>query len=245
MTRNDLKRKFSLGLMLASRSMYKYSLAIQSKLDRYANPSIALSYRGDVKDSVQGSAAFVKAELIEKNLPRDVITISDIGGNNGFFSSYFARKNKVIYCFEPDVGHLQRAFFEAVDIPRGNGFMSVSPMGIDENTVKNLPQVDATLLLSVLHYWVEAVGWEGAELLLREIWSKTNKVLFFELPNPVSNSKLKFILSAMGGTEKECELYLVNLLSRLPGATVEVLGYLSTDFRPNEKRHIFAVRRSG
>jgi SAM-dependent methyltransferase len=176
----------------------------------------------------------------------DVQTISDIGCNNGYFSSGIARQGKIVYCFEPNKNLLQRAFFEAIDIlstRAGRGGMVVSPLAVDASTVERLPQVDATLLLSVLHYWVEVGGWSLAEQILNRIWTHTNRILFFELPNPVSNTKLRQVLSAMGETEEECGDFLVEFLGRLPGANVEMIDYLSTDFRPNERRHLLAVRR--
>ena len=57
---------------------------------------------------------------------------------------------------------------------------SILPMMIDDQNTRLLPQVDCTLFLSIWHHIVHKRGLAGATNVLREVWRKTDKVLFFE-----------------------------------------------------------------
>lgn len=53
-------------------------------------------------------------------------------------------------------------------------------MEINRDTVRLLPEVDLSLLLSVWHHWVRAYGLGIASEMLAAVWAKSRRVLFFE-----------------------------------------------------------------
>lgn len=207
---------------------------------RYHNPIPVLRYQGISMNKNQGPAALKKIEHILRTLPTTVKTAVDIGGNCGIFSRALAEQNVFTYYFEPDLDLFSIGFLEACAAP---GSMSISRLAVNAETIHLLPAVDATLFLSVMHYWVEKYGWRKSYDLLHVIWSHTAAALYFEMPNPVQNSKMAETLAEMGKTDAECEAFIAGFLGRLPGAEVQLLDYLYTDFRPNERRHLFLARR--
>ena len=174
-------------------------------------------------------------------VPDSVKTATDIGRNTGIFSRELADHGVFTFYFEPDPDLYSLGFLEAHDAPQG--FISASRLPVDADTIHLLPTVDCTLFLSVMHYWVERHGWERSLEMLGTVWSKSTHVLYFEIPNPVQNSKLSKVLGDMGQTDTQCEQFIADFLGKLPGAKPELLDYLHTDFRPDERRHLFLVTR--
>ena len=52
------------------------------------------------------------------------------------------------------------------------------------------------------------------------------------------------ILSHLGSSEDECEENIKKMLQNLKNSEVKLLGYLPTDFRPEEKRHLFLIKKN-
>jgi hypothetical protein len=80
--------------------------------------------------------------------------------------------------------------------------------------------------------------------MLRTIWDRTGKVLYFETPNPCENTKMAPHLRQMGSTVAECEQFVRAMFGRMNGAHIELLAYLPTDFRGDERRHLFKIARA-
>lgn len=240
--RGRVKRRAATLAGRFAHQAFRRAYRLKAGLDRYHNPIPILGYAGVPQNAAQGSAATQKIDLILATLPPSVRTASDIGGNTGAFSAALARRGVFTYYFEPDGDLFSIGFLEAHAAPAG--FIAVSRLAVDADTIELLPTVDCTLFLSVMHYWVERHGWEKALQLLGVIWERTRQVLYFEIPNPVQNTKMARVLAAMGRTDFECETFIRNFLGALPGARVELLDYLFTDFRPDERRHLFAVTRA-
>lgn len=221
--------------------IFRIGYRLKAAFSQYHNPVPVLGYPGIAKNDQQGSAALKKIEQICRTLPAAVQTASDIGGNSGIYSRTFAERGIFTHYFEPDPDLFSIGFLEAFNDVQG--YMSISRLAIDRESIHLLPEVDCTLFLSVMHYWVEQHGWKKALELLDVIWSKTQIALYFEMPNPVQNSKMSQILAEMGQTDSECENFIASFLGKLPGGNVELLDYLYTDFRGNERRHLFLVNR--
>jgi SAM-dependent methyltransferase len=167
----------------------------------------------------------------------------DVGCNNGFFSAKLAARGVFTIGLDPDEDLVRLAQVYALETKTDK--LAYSLMQVDPDNVCLLPRVDVVLLLSVMHYWVETYGLETAKRMLSVLWDKTRVCMYFEIPNPCENNKMASMLSFMGSTEAECKHFLENMLVGLGSSAVIFLGYLPTDFRGNERRHIFLVRRSG
>lgn len=201
---------------------------------------MSFGYKGSRRGGGQAAAELKLAKIVE-TLPSTVKTAVDVGANTGFFSIALAKRGIFTHAFEPN-HDLYSAMFSVVHQCSLNT-ISLSMLKVTKETRKLLPSADCVLILSVMHYWVEEYGWDGAIDVLSDLWKRTNQVLYFEIPNPVSNTKMENILTKMGSTPEECQLFIFDMLNRLPKSSVTFLDYIQTDFRPGEWRHLFRVER--
>jgi hypothetical protein len=212
-----------------------------ARLSDQSQPIGAFDYPGTARVKGPQSSA-QRWDLIDDQLD-GVQTALDIGCNAGYFSFKLAVRGVFVHAFEP-LQELAEVVWVAGRHAAGGERIALSRLMVDKDTIHLLPRVDCVLLMSVMHYWVEAYGWPAAWQMLAEIWSRAERVMFFEIPNPVQNSKMSKPLSMMGSTDAECEQFLSNELGRLTGAEVTLLGYIRSDFRgQDEKRHLFKVTR--
>ena len=192
--------------------------------------------------SGKGKTSFEKWNLISKNLSEDCKTAVDIGSFHGFFSLKLGESGIKTIGYEP-LEDLFRLSVEASITSKINN-VSFFNKGIDQSNIDELETSDVYLVMSVLQRWDEIYGNKVANEMLNKIWEKTNKYLFFEYPNPVSSTKMSKILSYLGSSEDECEENIKKMLQNLKNSEVKLLGYLPTDFRPEEKRHLFLIKKN-
>jgi len=209
---------------------------------RYPIPLPELGiHEGNPVTAGKGTTSWEKWRLIESNLPKGARNAMDVGSNNGFFSLRLAQKGLFTLGIEPDTellrlaqaaalrAHVQRAAFAA---------LPVSPDNVSE-----LPPVDVTVVMSVAQRWIRMYGREPGLAIVRAIWAKTARAMFFELPNAQQSEKEADILGYLGKTEAESEAAILSFLDSLGGGKARLLGYLPSDFRPDEKRHLFVLER--
>lgn len=203
-------------------------------------PMIGIN-KGCSTTSGKGQSSINKLEIISSYLPVNTKTILDIGSNNGFFSISLALKGYYVIGYEIDIKLHKIAVFVSRKVNAKN--VAFFPLGIDPDNVNFIPEVDVSLVLSVFHWWVRLYGYDKAMIILRIIWKKTRKAMFFELPNTVENKKVAKWMPDMGDNSREAEHFIKRMLESLEYSKVELLAFLPTDFRPNERRHLFIVRK--
>ena len=203
-------------------------------------PQLGVNFYNE-NTSGKGQTTIKKWELISPFIGDNCKTAADIVCFHGYFSLQLAAKNIFTIGYEP-LEDLVRMANEASYVSKISN-VSFTTQAISPENIDRLFSVDVVILMSVMQRWNELYGRDVAENMLKKIWEKTKKILIFEYPNPVSSSKMSIILNFLGKTENECEKNISLMLSQLPGSKVELLGYLPTDFRPDEKRHLFAVKK--
>ena len=104
--------------------------------------------------------------------------VLDVGCNIGFFSLSLKERGFFVYGVDENKFDLTIADTVGRSIKKGK-FFSVN-MFIDEKTVEYLPSADICLCLSIWHHWVKQHGLKNATTILKSLYKKTNKVLFFE-----------------------------------------------------------------
>ena len=191
--------------------------------------------------SGKGKTSFDKWNLIAQSLSKDCKTAVDIGSFHGFFSLKLGETGIKTIGYEP----LEDLFRLSVEASLYSKIKNVSffNKAIDQSNIDELEKSDIYLVMSVLQRWDEIYGNKIANEMLHKIWEKTKKYLFFEYPNPVSSTKMNKILSYLGTSEDECQKNIKRMLQELKNSEVTLLGYLPTDFRPDEKRHFFLVKK--
>jgi SAM-dependent methyltransferase len=192
----------------------------------------------------QGQTAYRKCRLIEETLPDEAMSALDIGCYNGFIALRLATKG--VFTVGLDADRDLVALGQLAAIAGKVDRVAFCCMTVDPENVQGLPEVDVTLLMSVIHHWIAAYGWSAATGMLSTVWTKTRRCLYFEMPNPCENSKLAALLSRMGRTEPECREFIRRFLASLESSEVRYLDYLVSDFRGGEeRRHLFMATRTG
>lgn len=222
---------------------YARSLRLQARLSGLPLPVRELGIaRGSALTHGKGEGTALRWAAIERELPEPPGFALDIGSHSGFFSMRLAERGFIVLGFEPSRRLIRIAGAAADRV--GQSSVAFAPIPIDPGNVQILPDADVVLVLSVFHDWCKAFGLQRSIEMLDGVWTKTRKVLFFEMPNTVENSSVRDVLPSMGGSPDAAAGYIADLLSGLADGVVTLLGHFPTDFRgQGERRHLFVVRR--
>jgi hypothetical protein len=128
------------------------------------------------KRAVGTASRWVAMEPVIERL--GVKSAMDVGANVGYFPIKLASRGIPAIALESEPKYV-RTTTTAV---RRNGLDNVAVMELEfrPDTLDLLPVTDCTFLLSVWHHLVRAEGLETATYLLRELWARTGKVMFFD-----------------------------------------------------------------
>ncbi|MFE4699116.1 hypothetical protein ACFRIC_18810 [Streptomyces sp. NPDC056738] len=102
----------------------------------------------------------------------------DVGANVGYFPIKLAQRGIPSVALESD----PKCVRTAMTAVRRNRLNNVAVMDLElgPGTLALVPATDCTLLLSVWHHMVRELGLEAATDLLRGLWNRTGKVMFFD-----------------------------------------------------------------
>ncbi|MGE5691415.1 MAG: hypothetical protein ACM33B_12740 [Pseudomonadota bacterium] len=106
-------------------------------------------------------------------------TAVDIGANAGFFTINLARRGLASVAVENDPVAGRTSLYAM----RRTGLASTAALltlEVGPATAELVPAADVVLFLSVWHHLVRGYGLEQATELLRSIWARTHRVLFFD-----------------------------------------------------------------
>jgi len=209
--------------------------------------SIPLPFIDDKRkniDKKKGFNSYKKLDVIFKNIPKDAKNIIDIGSNNGFFSIKLAQKGYQVIGYEPTDKFVESSNM----ICRKYGINNAAfyKIGLDKDSSESLFDADISLVLSVLHNWVTQFDYNTAIDILKNIWAKTNKTMFFELADTIDNEYIAGFdtMPSMGNTTSECTVFMKNkMLAQLDNAKVEFLELMPTDYNNGTARHLFKISR--
>jgi SAM-dependent methyltransferase len=192
----------------------------------------------------KGANSFKRLETVLAHMPAGTRQVVDIGSNNGFFSIALAERGYEVIGYEPHAPFVRGAtqICERFQIPNVTFFVK----GLDPTSSKDVFDSDVCLVLSVFHNWVKQYGFEGANQVLTNLWSKTRKTMFFELASTLDNQYIAGFdtMPNMGSTIDECREFMQReILGVLPDAKIEFVGMMPTDYINGSARHFFVVRR--
>ena len=220
--------------------------AVQFRYDVFP----ALSYQPlpwlGLKKAKRGTGTEARWAAIEAMLGDTAIgSALDIGCNTGYFCFSLAASGIPTLGVDRDERFLRIAQYAARRLKSpGIGFCR---MDLTPDTIRLLPQVDLVLLLSVWHHWVRDYGLEVASEMLAAVWSRSQKVLFFE--SGEAEMPAEFGLEMLKSSPRPwLEDYLYAICAN---AEVRWLGSFKA-FAPqgNETRHVvyrnlFKISRRG
>ncbi|MEV6195090.1 hypothetical protein AB0M19_22145 [Streptomyces sp. NPDC051920] len=147
-----------------------------------------------------------------------VASALDVGANVGYFPIKLAQRGIPSVALESD----PKCVRTATTAVRRNRLANVAVMDLElgHDTLALVPATDCTLLLSVWHHLVRELGLESATDLLRALWDRTGKVMFFD--SGEDEMPESFGLPRMLPTP---DVWLTEyLLKTCPGGRVEHLG---------------------
>ncbi|WP_143074830.1 hypothetical protein [Streptomyces mangrovisoli] len=122
-----------------------------------------------------GSRWAAMAPVVER---LKVETALDVGANVGYFPIRLAQRGIASVALEAD----PKCVRTAMTAVRRNRLDNVAVTSLEfrPDTLGLLPATDCTLLLSLWHHLVREMGFGTATDLLRGLWSRTGKVMFFD-----------------------------------------------------------------
>ena len=190
----------------------------------------------------RGAATWSRWRAIDRRLASegDLRTAIDLGAAGGFFTVKLAERGLSVVAVEDDPSAYRTALYVLRKARVANaGVLTVS---LSPATVDLLPRVDVTLFLSLWHHLVRAEGLAEATAMLRRIWNRTGRLMFFETGE--SEMPPEFGLPPMEPSARE---WLFALLSETcEHARIEHLGEHDA-FDPAGgpvSRNLFAVCRT-
>jgi hypothetical protein len=146
-----------------------------------------------------------------------VTSAVDIGANAGFFSIELGLLGIPTVAVEVEPPAVRTALL-AVERSGVKG-VGVLALDMDPDTVRLLPSTDCTVCLSVWHHLVRLHGLETATGMLRAMWDRTAKVMFFDT----------------GESEMPASF---NLPDMAPDARAWLSRYLETVCEPSRIEHL-------
>ena len=162
-------------------------------------------------------------------------TAVDIGCNLGWFAINLGLRGIRSIGVE---GH-PPAYRSATYLARKSGAENVSilAMSVTAENASLVPHADAMLCLSVWHHFVRHQGMPAADTILSQLWTSTQKVLFFE----TGEVDMPPVYKLPEMTPNPRQWITDYLEQRCPGGEVRHLGLHES--APTYSRNLFAVLR--
>lgn len=110
-------------------------------------------------------------------LPEGQFSFMDIGSQIGYFTFQAASEGAVSFGVERNKRYCEVA--QAIKSIRKMDHVAFLNIGIDDFTVKGLPNVDVLCCMSIYHHWVRESGFEVADKIFSQLCDKT-KAIFFD-----------------------------------------------------------------
>ncbi|MFF0200227.1 hypothetical protein [Streptomyces sp. NPDC005017] len=128
------------------------------------------------KRSVGTGSRWAAMEPVVERL--GVESAMDVGANVGYFPMKLAQRGIPSVALEAD----PKCVRTAMTAVRRNQLDNVAVMALEfrPDTLGLLPTTECTILLSVWHHLVREMGLDTASDLLRGLWARTGKVMFFD-----------------------------------------------------------------
>lgn len=169
-------------------------------------------------------------------------TVVDYGCNVGYFSLSLCREGFRAYGVERDWPSLDIAYTSAriAKLPFYPVHLMITPQTIDD-----MPCGDVSICLSVWHHWVREYGMNIATDLLKSLFAKTRKVLFFDTGEREMSADYHLPFA-----DNDPQLWLENYFKQhLSPSGIELLGQFKafspkgTEKNQSVVRHLFAIAK--
>lgn len=177
---------------------------------------------------------------IKQKIFKDKIkNILDLGSAEGIFLKQ-ASKLKI---FSLGVEADERRFFLSNEIDKNNIYREYSVMlnEISLQSIKSFPKFETILYLSVHHHILANLGEKKAKLILKEIFNKCEKSIFFETAMKSENTK-NWNKNYQKNLKNMTESKIIDFFTQLGAKKIEILGYTQS-YNSGFKRPLFYVKK--
>lgn len=196
--------------------------------------------RGQNKlSSGQGRSSLNRVDTLISNIPTGCKTVVDIGANNCFFSIALSERGMHSICYEPDIEFLKVAFNSFYTTGKN---IAISPMAINSKNVGMVPKADIFLVLSVAQRWLHFGGIKEFNYILSELVKKTNRIMFFEIPNPIDSNKEKKYLNFLGSNRNDFDQSIFKMFKEFGASDIVKIVNEGTDHNDDLRRDIYLVK---
>jgi len=169
-------------------------------------------------EAKRGNGSPIRLNYVINKISHIKGSVFDFGSAEGYFSISLAEKGFHVLGLEASKSRydISKLVAEILDI-KNVSFLNIK---VDEKILINFPSFDYTICFAVWHHWVRYFGFNSAEKMLKILWDKTTKFMFFEtgleeLPDEYGMPKIE-------GNNDE---WLINYLKKtLPNSKVIILG---------------------
>lgn len=204
-----------------------------------ATPYQELAWVG-VGESRRGAAAASRWDEMRPLIERlGIRSAVDVGANVGWFCFAFDRMGIPAVAVEADERNVRVGLYARKRMP-ARSTIAFMVMQVQPENVHLLPRADGVLFLSVWHHIVRERGLAVASQVLRGIWDRTDRALFFE------TGEKEFPASwGLPAMEPDPRTWLADYLAATcSGGEVVHLGLHDAGIG-NAARNLFAVVRDG
>lgn len=194
-----------------------------------------------IATGMRTAASWNEWQVMEPFLENGSGSAIDVGCANGFFANRMADKGFLVFGIEQNERALKVGRLAAQ--ASGKDLIAFFRMEITPNNIAVLPTVDFIVFKSAFQQWAVTYGFDIAMQMLRTLWTKAGKGMFFETAESLfCKPEYRDCLPNMGASPDENRQFVTQLLRGLGSCSVICLGYFETEYR-NESRHLFFVKR--
>lgn len=202
-----------------------------------------------LKKSKRGKGSQIRLDFILDKIGDDRGSVFDFGSAEGFFAISLAEKGFYVLGLEAKKDRYEISKLVAEMIGLKN--ISFVNMKVDEKNLPAFPSFDFTICLAVWHHWVRYFGFESADKMLKTLWNKTGKYMFYEtglaeLPDEFGMPKIKgdndvWLLKYLNDTLSNSKISIIGLA---PAFSPEQFKSKKTKY-DNEsfKRNIYCIEK--
>ena len=247
--RNILSRKYTGLKRRAARAVRKLAYRVhlnahelEVRNSRLYLPCHYFETAGSMRSkSTIGKYDQIRTAISQTLGERPQASILDLGCNEGYFSLRLASEGFWVTGIDGSPDYLNVArFLQQKFAVNGISFYELLA---DKETISKLPIFDVVLFMSVFQKWCSQYGFLEAREMLSLLWSKTNRVMFFEMSDSLESAEsMKDAVPYMGESKDECREYIDSMLGTLGSCSVTWLADYDMDYR-RESRSLFSVTR--
>jgi len=179
-----------------------------------------------------------RSNLIVDNVDKSSGSYLDIGSQLGYFVFKMAEVGFVSTGIE--CSKYPHKYASSLKVINENNNVSFINMCIDSKNIINIPNFDVISMLNVFHHLVYFLGFDAADIIMKQLASKTNSKLFFETGE--YEEKGEYWSDSLSFMKSDSKSWIYNYLCSLGFSTVSIIGEFPTHLN-NHHRTLFCCNK--